>query len=75
MKMPLRDILILILGIFLLVLLQVIFPMDRYGYLRGVLSGFAGLLIVKVIAHFTAPKYRAEEQKRLQIFIEETLLQ
>lgn len=69
-----RDVLILILGMALLVLLQFISPMDIHGYLRGILCGFAGGLGAKIIVHFTAPKYRVEEQKKLQTFIEQNLL-
>ena len=74
MKRPLRDVLILALLVALLVLVQIIFPMDIHALIRGGLGGIAGSLSTKVIVHFTAPKYRVVEQKKLQTFIETNLL-
>ncbi len=75
MKLPLWNALVLPLLVALLVLVQIRFPMDIHSLIRGSLSGLAGVLIVRVTARFTAPKYRVEEQKKLQTFIESTLLE
>jgi len=73
-KLPMWDVLVLTLLVALLVLVQIIFPMDIHALIRGGLSGIAGTLIAKLIAHFTAPKYRIEEKAKLQAFIEANLL-